>query len=226
MPKDIRPILAHFEDAKEQLLAIGDDIWLSIDHTDNEALESGLAFKKAFNDRIAELDRLSSEISVMLQQFTGMRAPDFREKESARARDNDRVVKTLDRLQPHTINEDFCYKRPCGFILQGQGFEQTDTWRDLYLSLLAYLRQKHTNLFLEIAQADDFISKRGNHSFSTDPGALRVPVEVGEGVHAETNLSANSIRDSIRRLLPFFGYGDDEMTVYLREDRNDGEDKA
>ncbi len=30
----------------------------------------------------------------------------------------------------------------------------------------------------------------------------------------------------IRRLLPFFGYGDDEMTVYLREDRNDGEDKA
>ena len=43
--------------------------------------------------------------------------------------------------------------------------------------------------------------------------------------------AVNNRKDSIkpkdiRSFLPFFGYRDDEMTVYLCEDRNDGEDKA
>lgn len=220
MNKDIRPILSHFEDAKEQLLAVGDDIWLSIDHTDNQSLEAGMAFKKAFNDKIAEMDRLSTDISVILQQFTGMQIPDFRENETNRAQDNERVVKALNRLQSHVITEDFMYKRPCGFILGGQGFDETNTWRFLYLSLLEFLRQNHTKRFPDLIKADEFVSKRGNYFFWSDAKELRLAADVGEGVHAETNLSANSIRDIIRKLLPFFGYSDKDITIYLREDRD------
>lgn len=39
------------ERINEDLLTLSDDIWLEIDHNDAEALEKGVAFKKAFNEQ-------------------------------------------------------------------------------------------------------------------------------------------------------------------------------
>ena len=44
----------------------------------------------------------------------------------------------------------------------------------------------------------------------------------GHGVLAETNLSANQIRDNIKRALSAFGLPERAFSVYLREDRNAG----
>ncbi len=43
---------------------------------------------------------------------------------------------------------------------------------------------------------------------------------LGRGVFAETNLSANQIRDNIARLLCAFGLPERAFAVYLREDRD------
>ncbi|MFO7780876.1 MAG: hypothetical protein R6W94_04555, partial [Spirochaetia bacterium] len=49
---------------------------------------------------------------------------------------------------------------------------------------------------------------------------LRVASELAEGIHTEINLSANSIRDMIRTVLPLFGYAESDLSIYLREDRD------
>jgi hypothetical protein len=46
MTNRIRSILQQLEQVREDLLALSDDIWLSIDHNDSQALQEGVAFKK------------------------------------------------------------------------------------------------------------------------------------------------------------------------------------
>jgi hypothetical protein len=46
--------------------------------------------------------------------------------------------------------------------------------------------------------------------------------DYGRGVVAETNLSANQIRDNIKRPLCAFGLPESAFVVYLREDRDAG----
>jgi hypothetical protein len=43
---------------------------------------------------------------------------------------------------------------------------------------------------------------------------------VKDDIHAESNLSANSIRDLMKKLLETFGIPEAEMKIYLREDRD------
>lgn len=58
MSKRIKDILDQLDQMREDLLALSDDIWLSIDHNDTQALEQGVAFKKTFNAKVAESDKL------------------------------------------------------------------------------------------------------------------------------------------------------------------------
>jgi hypothetical protein len=61
--------------------------------------------------------------------------------------------------------------------------------------------------------------------FSPHPAELRNPIKLPHGLHTEANLSANSIKQRIRRLLHTFGIPESGFAVFLREDRNaTGED--
>lgn len=53
-----REILHDLEAVRENLLALSDDIWLSIDHNDPDALEAGVEFKRAFNSKAAATEQL------------------------------------------------------------------------------------------------------------------------------------------------------------------------
>jgi hypothetical protein len=48
----IREILSDLDSVRENLLALSDDIWLSIDHNDRKALEEGVAFKRAYVEKM------------------------------------------------------------------------------------------------------------------------------------------------------------------------------
>ena len=45
MTNTIRNILQDLERVRENMLALSDDIWLSIDHNDPDALQEGVEFK-------------------------------------------------------------------------------------------------------------------------------------------------------------------------------------
>ena len=229
MTNTIRNILQDLEQVRENMLALSDDIWLSIDHNDPEALQEGVEFKQAYNERMIGFDRLSSEISELVQQYTAVRIDEPEEKpvpaQESDQQKNERIICDLDREEAHGIGENFTFKRPYGFVLCGQGFKEVNTWRRIFEKVCRILNARNADLFNGLSDNPDFKTRRGNTYFATDPAKLRVSSEVAPGLFAEVNLSANHLRNLIRDLLKTFAISESDITIYLRQDR-DAEESA
>jgi len=102
---------------RENLLALSDDIWLSIEHNDPQALDAGVEFKRAYNAKAAAFDVVASELSALVQQYTSVSLEATEQSGGADRVVNERIVAELNREVPHRIDEEFTYKRPNGLIL-------------------------------------------------------------------------------------------------------------
>lgn len=217
-----RQLLEDLEAVRENLIALSDDIWLGIDHNDPEALEEGVQFKREYNEKISAFDALATELSAMIQQYTSVNLQAEEQTGLGDQERNERIIRELNREEPHTIDEDFTYKRPYGFILDGQGTTGITTWRRLFELICQQLLRRDRGRFHALPDHLDFISNRGHHNFSRDPGHLRKASQLEDGLYAESNLSANSFRDLIRRLLGTFEIPQKDLQLFLREDRDAG----
>jgi hypothetical protein len=221
MTKRILDILTDLERVRENLLALSDDIWMSIDHNDSQAMREGVEFKGQYNEKLADFDRLAGELSKLVQQFTKVQVEEEEEQDAADVPgDNQRIIRELDKETPHSLDEDFTYKRPFGFVLGEFARKDIVTWRRMYELTCRHLAQLKPEVFRGLPTNPSFVSRRGNPSFATDPGRLRAAMRVSDEIYAEINLSANSLRDNMRELLQAFGLPADAMRVYLREDRD------
>lgn len=217
----IRSILEDLESVRENLLALSDDIWLSIDHNNNEAMQQGIEFKHEYNTKMESFARVAEDISVMVQQFTNVRTTDENTETTATSSEaRDRVTAELDRREPHRLDEDFTYKRPYGYRLGDHAVTGTTTWRALYEDVLRHLRRMNEETFRSLPDREEQISRRGNPHFARSPEALRVAAHLEDDIYIEINMSAQMIVTMIQTVLPIFGLNGTEMTVYLREDRD------
>ncbi len=221
-----RQILEDLEAVRENLLALSDDIWFSIDHNDPEALEAGVEFKRAYNTKAAAFDAVASELSTLVQQYTGARLEQEEETGATDLEQNERIVAELNRDEPHRLDEDFTYKRPYGFILDGQGTTGVTTWQRMYELVCRQLFARDEDRFRRLSEHPDFISNRGHHMVTTDATSLRKSLAVEGGLFIEANLSANGIRDVVRQLLVAFDLPTDRMQIFLRQDRDAGREVA
>jgi hypothetical protein len=214
-----RKILEDLEAVRENLLGLSDDIWLSIDHNDPDALEEGVEFKREYNRKLAAFDALASELSALVQQFTSIRL-ESAEQTGQDDAGNTRIIQDLNREEPHSIEEDFTFKRPHGFILDGQAATGITTWRRMFELVCRQLLRRDPARFRGLPDNPDFISRRGNRSFSRTPDSLRSAWKIEDGLYGEVNLSANGLRDTIGELLDAFAIPRDQMRVFLRQDRD------
>lgn len=218
MTEHIRDILRDLERVRENMLALSDDIWLSIDHNDPEALQEGVEFKKEYNDKMSAFDRLATDISELVQQFTNVQV----EEETAPVTDseNERIVRDLNKEEPHQLAENFTFKRPYGFILCGRAFKNVNTWRRMFELVCRELQKHDAKKFASLPENKAFQNSRGKSTFASSPDKLRAAVKLTEDVYAEVNLSANGIRDVMQKLLEVYEIPADDMTVFLRQDRD------
>lgn len=73
-----RAILEDLEAVRENLLALSDDIWLSIDHNDSESLEAGVEFKRAYNSKVCAFDSVATvRLWSPLMDISKRRIPSF-----------------------------------------------------------------------------------------------------------------------------------------------------
>jgi len=215
-----RQILEDLEAVRENLLALSDDIWLSIDHNDLKALEEGVQFKRIYNEKARGFDELASELSAVIQQYTSVRLESEEQSGEGDRERNDRIVQELNREEPHSIDEDFTYRRPHGFILNGEGTTGITTWRRLFELVCQQLVRRNPDRFRALPENADFVSSRGNRGFSRNRGELRSASEIGEGIFAEINLSANGLKNTLRHLLATFDIPATDLRLFLREDRD------
>ena len=217
-----RSILEDLEAVRENLLALSDDIWHSIDHNDPEALEAGVEFKRAYNSKAADFDRVATDLSVLIQRYTSVRLEESEQTGGEDRERNERIIAALNREEPHSLDENFTFKRPHGFVLAGQAATGITTWQRMYELVCRLLVARDQARFRGLYSNPDFISNRGHHMVTQDPSTLRKSLDVGHGIYVESNLSANAICDMLQRFLAAFEIPMEQMKVYLREDRDAG----
>lgn len=221
-----RRILKVLEANGENSLALSDNIWLSINHNDPELLKAGVEFKRAYNAKAADFDRVASELSALVQRDTGVWLAEAEKTGSTDRVENDRIIAELNREEPHRLDENITYKRPHGFVLEGQGTTGITTWQRLYELVLQRLHDRDPERFRGLCSDPDFTTNCGNPTFTTDPTKLRKALEVRAGLFVESNLSANGIRDILRRVLTTFAIPTDQLLIFLRQDRDAARESA
>jgi hypothetical protein len=219
-PQRTRQILEDLEAVRENLLALSDDIWESIDRQDLAAFDEGVRFMRTFIEKMSAFDHLATDLSATLQQFTNVQiATDEVSGGDDRAK-NERIILELNREEPHSLDENLTWKRPHGFILQGQAASGISTWRRVFELICQHLHRRDSTRFISLIDNPDFISNRGHRSFTRSPDELRSAGLVADGIYAEINLSANALRDVIRRMLTAYEISTSSLQLFLREDRD------
>ncbi len=212
MSEHINQALRQLAEAREGLLAIGDDIWAEIDHRDALARRESVAFFDAYSDKVATLDALSAEITGMLNDYVASHAP------------APRPDTPTNPTRAYPLDSDFTFKRPRGFSLAGEAMRPATTWRGMYQFVCRELNQADAKKFAALVTHPDYVSRQGRKMFSRDPRDLRFAVDIGQGLCAEGNYSANTLCDNMRRLLAYFGRDPRQMKVYLRPDSVEADD--
>jgi len=216
----ISQILSGLERTNENLLDLSDDIWLNIDHNDSNELEAGVAFKQEYNAAMTDFAQAAERIQQLITDYTSVAADDEATDPDVGTEEHDRIIQELDRSQRHTLDEDFRYKRPYGFVFEGHAAKDLRTWRAVYERVIRLLARLEGDAFTDIATDEVFETTRGNRMFALSKEGMRNAYEVVPRVWVELNLSANSIRDRIVHLLEHFDHDPSTFYVYLREDRD------
>jgi hypothetical protein len=184
-------------------------------------MQQGVAFKSEYNKLFSSFEANAQSLATLVQQFTGMEDVDAAKKVvPADSDENRRLIAELNKEEPHYLTENFTYKRPFAFVLNGQAYKDTNTWKSVYMQVCACLIALDSKKFAQTPTSQDFISNRGNKRFSEDPKELRSSAKITDTIYAEVNLSAQNIVESIADLLEFYQIPQGSMIIYLREDRN------
>jgi hypothetical protein len=217
MSEQIKNIFERLEQIREDLLSLSDDIWLSIDHNDAEALEQGVAFKKEYNAKVAAFDRLGEDLSILVQQFTANKL-DSKPPVIAPVivPNNSQIINDLKQHHTIALDDDWTFKRPYGVAIGSKAQNKLNTWRRLFEFVCHYLAHKNPDLFLTLPDHPKFKTRRGTVGFSRIPQELRISSALSFGIYVEVNASANQFRDYLKILFEIFNLESSELRIYLR----------
>lgn len=124
---------------------------------------------------------------------------------------------TVDSTVPYSLMEDFTHKRPAAFSLQGIRIEAND-WKDVFVQTCEALVNMDKEAFM-ILVSDKMMQGRKIAYFSKDPTGMRKAELIhGTDIYVTTNLSANSIRNIIQRMLRKYNIPLNDYKVYLKAD--------
>ena len=218
--KTISSILKDLTNVHENLLSLSNDIWNSIDHNTPERLDEGYQFKKEFNRLLEDFEKNKNDISVLVSQFTGVKLEEQPKAIKQNDSENQRIIKELNKNEPHEITEDFTFKRPTAFIFNGCAYTDLNNWSEFYTQFAACAAKFNPSKLQEMAELPELISKQNRKYYSTEKKDLRKPVKIMNHFYVETNLSANDLTKRMIEILNQLGMKTTDITIYLRQDRN------
>lgn len=123
----------------------------------------------------------------------------------------------VDQSIPHTLYEDFEHKRPIGFKLLGN-FVEANTWAIVLLETCEMLYNIDEKVFTNFVNDKNMNGKKRDY-FSFTVNNIRKPKKLKSvDIYIETNLSANSIKQIIIKMLKKFQIRLHDYVVYYRAD--------
>ena len=129
----------------------------------------------------------------------------------------------VDSAVPHSLNDDYTYTKACGFTINGNYYDAKNM-RDILVQTCGILAetdlQKMDSLVDDPTMKGRKVIYLGRKYVVEDkvPKNEQIP---GTDLYVWTNLSCNSIRNLIRKILQKYGYKRDSFQIYLRADYSD-----
>jgi hypothetical protein len=190
------------------------------------AFNEGVRFMRSFIEKRTAFDQLAAELSVLIQQYTQVSLEASEETGQEDREQNERIIRDLNREEPHSIDDDFTYRRPHGFILDGNAPVGITTWQRLFELACRQLHQRDPGRFATPIENRGFISSQGHHIVTHESDSLRKALQIDTDLFIECNPSANGIRDMFRRLLVAFELPSSQLQLFLRQDRDAARDRT
>ena len=173
--------------------------------------------KREYNSKATAFDVAAAELSALVQQYTCVRLAQAEQSSGTDHAVNERIIAELNQEEPHHLGEDFTYLRPQGYVFAGRATTGVTTWSRLYELVLQQIYDRDAERVLRLCNDSEFLTSRGNPTLSTNAARLRRPLEFRPGGFVESNLSANGIRDVVRRVLLAVDCPLDQLRIYLRK---------
>lgn len=122
----------------------------------------------------------------------------------------------VDKTEPHTLDEDFEYKKICCIQIQHARFIVT-SWQDALIKLCVYLYAIDAAK-MESLVDDPAFQKTKVHYFMRESVPRRNKAIPGTDLYVWTNNSANTLVALMRSLLRAYHISLKSVTIYLRRD--------
>lgn len=186
--------------------------------------------KNSFDDisQIAESCQQISEISIRIENAIALMEvkPSNKEivfegnanieKKISSRKPIDYADFDVDNMEPHTLDEDFEYKKICGFEINGIRFE-VSSWQDAHIQLCSYLYNIDGNKMLGFVD-DPYFKRRKVSYFMKESVPRRNKIIPGTNLYVWVNNNANTLVRLMRDMLVRYLISPETMTLYLRRD--------
>lgn len=168
---------------------------------------------KLIKEKINELN----ELIIKEMELDEENTEDIEKYEKTLPKDYDKY--RVDENEKHTLYESFKNKRPCAFSIENQKFE-INNWKEVLLKTCSYLISKNKKIMEEIVK-NESIKGRKRILLSKNRNQIFNPEKLNyiDG-YIETNLSADSIKNLIKRILKLYDIPLTKYFIYLRADYN------
>lgn len=171
--------------------------------------ELNLEVKKLEN-KISELDNIIDNLSVDVERKD---ICDMSDKDTPNYSDY-----LVDTEIEHSLYESLTYKRPCGFEIEGKKFEVKD-WKGCLIETINYLAKKNPSVIRDFVNDPKMNGKKRIYFSKNKPSVMISPREVKEAnIYVETNLSANSIRNLLIKILKKYNIQLCNYKLYIKAD--------
>lgn len=166
-----------------------------------------------------QIKRIKNGMNQLLDQMAKEKKPDAFDEEYDIIDENENIdysqclVNTNDR---HSLDEDFEYKRPCGFLLNGKRYN-ADNWQEMLISVCSELAKLNRSLLESFVISLDFKGKKINYFGKRHVHGKNKKIP-GTDIYVWINLSANAIKNLIRKILVAFGIKPSVFFVFFRAD--------
>lgn len=122
----------------------------------------------------------------------------------------------VDSSKPHTLNENYTYKKICCFMYNGIKYTVND-WTDTLVTICNILAKKSKNTFEKLVDSPNFKGRKISYFGLKYIKDKNVKID-GTNIYVWVNLSANAIVDLIQKILIAFNDNPGDFYVYLKAD--------
>ena len=116
---------------------------------------------------------------------------------------------------PHSLNEDYTYKKICAFMYSNIKYNVTD-WASALIAFCNILSQKVKD-FNKLVEEPAFHGRKVQYFCYNSIPSKNAPIQL-TNVYVWTNLSANAIVQLIKKVLVYFGENPDAFYIFLKKD--------